>query len=310
MKKVLITGGSGLLGRSITHLLLKSGFQVAWLTRKENGSMPIKHFVWDVDKGEIDAEAIQFADVIVHLAGAGIADKPWTPTRKKEIIDSRVKATNLLVSAIKAGGRSPELVVAASAVGYYGAVTELPVFSENDPPASDFLGNTTRLWEEATNQFRELGIKTIQFRIGVVLAANGGALPKMMTPVKFGLGAALGSGRQWMPWIHVDDLSRMFLYPMLNDLSDGVYNAVSPAHNNNKQFMKMLAKVLKRPYFLPPIPGFVMKMALGEMADMVLYGSLVSSDKIQKAGFSFAFTDLEPALEDLVTKQKHLSDTD
>ena len=309
MKKVLITGGSGLLGRRITYMLLKSGFQVAWLTRKENGSLPVKYFVWDVDKGEMDAEAIQFADVIVHLAGAGIADKPWTLARKKEIVDSRVKATNLLVSAIKAGGRSPELVIAASAVGYYGAVTEHAVFSENDPPASDFLGNTTRKWEEATSQFRELGIKTIQFRIGVVLAANGGALLKMMTPVKYGLGAALGTGRQWMPWIHVDDLSRMFLFAMLNDLSDGVYNAVSPAHDNNKQFMKMLAKVLKRPYFLPPIPGFVMKMALGEMADMVLYGSLVSSEKIQKAGFSFTFTDLKTALDNLVTKQKHLSDT-
>jgi len=294
-----------LLGRSITELLLHNGYQVAWLTRKGAKSLPIKHFFWDIPNNEIDTKAIEFADIIIHLAGAGIADKPWKVARKQEIIDSRVDSTNLLVSALKQHNKKPELVLAASAVGYYGAITDTHVFVESDAPAADFLGTTTQLWELATDQFRALGIKTIQYRISAVLAPEGGALPKMMTPVKLGLGAALGNGKQWMPWIHISDLSRMFLFAIENDIKEGVYNAASPAKDNNKQFMRMLAKVLNRPFVLPPVPGIVMKLMLGEMADMVLKGSAVSTEKIQKTGFEFKYPELKPALQQLLQKEKH-----
>ncbi len=296
MKNILISGGSGLVGKHLTHQLLQKGYQVAWLSRNPGKNDRFKTFKWDIDAGTIEPKALEFADALVHLAGAGIADKPWSAKRKQEIVDSRVKSTELLVKQFKLQKKRPQMVVAASAVGYYGAITGNHVFMESDPPANDFLGTTTQRWEKATNTFRELGIKTVQYRLGVVLAKDGGALSKMAAPVKFGLGAPLGSGKQIVPWIHVDDLCTMMVDALEQKIPDGVYNAVAQAITSNKEFMKTLSKVMKRPYFFPPVPSFMMRAIMGEMADMVLEGSAVSADKITGAGFAFRYTKLKEAL--------------
>jgi hypothetical protein len=300
MKNILISGGSGLVGKHLTDQLLKMGYQVAWLSRNPAENAQIKTFKWDVNAGTIDPMAIEFADALVHLAGAGIADMAWSDKRKQEILDSRVKSTELLADQLKHQKKQLEIVVAASAVGYYGAVTSNHVFVESDPPANDFLGTTTQLWEGATNTFRELNIPTVQYRLGVVLTKDGGALSKMAAPVKFGLSAPLGNGKQIIPWIHVDDLCTMIVDALEQKIPDGVYNAVAPAITSNKEFMKTLSMVMKRPYFFPAVPAFIMRTLLGEMADMVLEGSAVSAQKLIETGFHHRYAELPKALANLI----------
>ncbi|PKP30061.1 MAG: TIGR01777 family protein [Bacteroidetes bacterium HGW-Bacteroidetes-16] len=302
MKNILITGGSGLVGKHLTAMLTQRGYHVAWLSRNPEKVSSIKTFFWDVRAEKLDQEAIEFADAIVHLAGAGIADKPWSAKRKQEIVDSRVKSTELIISQLKRSGKLPEVVIAASAIGYYGTTTSSHVFTETDPPGTDFLATTTQLWEEATNKFRDMGIKTIQYRLGMVLDAKEGALPKMVLPVKYGFGAALGTGRQFVPWIHIHDLCNLMVAGLEQNLPDGVYNAVAPAQNTNGELMKMISSVLHRPYFLPPVPGLIMKLFMGEMSAMVLEGSAVSANKVLQTGFQFSFIELKAALEDLLVK--------
>ena len=302
MKNILITGGSGLVGKHLTAMLTQKGYQVAWLSRNPEKVSSIKTFFWDVRAEKLDPAAIEFADAIVHLAGAGIADKPWSDERKQEIVDSRVKSTELIIGQLERSAKLPKIVIAASAIGYYGTTTSSHEFTETDPPGTDFLASTTQLWEEATGKFRDLGIKTIQYRLGVVLDAKDGALPKMAIPVRYGFGAALGTGRQFVPWIHMHDLCNLIVAGLEQSLPDGVYNAVAPAQNTNGELMKMIAWVLHRPYFLPPVPGFIMKLLLGEMSAMVLEGSAVSANKVLQTGFQFSFIELKAALEDLLIK--------
>lgn len=299
MNKILISGGSGLVGKHLTTKLIEKGYQVAWLSRNPSKNPQVKIFQWDVTQGTIDAQALDFADAIVHLAGAGIADKSWSKKRKQEIVDSRVKSAELIVEQLKKHKKSPKVLVAASAIGYYGAVNSDQTFVETDPPASDFLGTTTQQWEKSTNDFRELGIPTVQFRLGVVLSKKGGALNKMALPVKYGLGAPVGSGKQIVPWIHVDDLCEMFIMAIDERLPEGIYNAVAPVKDTNRKFMKTLAEVMNKPFFLPPVPGFLLKFSIGEMADMVLKGSAISAQKIQDAGYTFQYTELKDALKNL-----------
>ncbi|MBU3928431.1 MAG: TIGR01777 family oxidoreductase [Bacteroidetes bacterium] len=300
MKNILITGGSGLVGKHLTAMLTQKGYQVAWLSRNPEKVSSIKSFFWDVIAEKLDPAAIEFADAIVHLAGAGIADKPWSDERKQEIVDSRVKSTELIIGQLERSAKLPKIVIAASAIGYYGTTTSSHVYTEIDPPGTDFLATTTQLWEEATGKFRDLGIKTIQYRLGVVLDAKDGALSKMALPVRFGFGAAFGTGRQFVPWIHMHDLCNLIVAGLEQSLPDGVYNAVAPAQNTNGELIKMIAGVLHRPYFLPPVPGFIMKLLLGEMSAMVLEGSAVSANKVLQTGFQFSFIELKVALEDLL----------
>ena len=300
MKNILITGGSGLVGKHLTAWLTQRGYQVAWLSRNPDKGSSIKTYFWDVEAEKLDPAAIEFSDAIVHLAGAGIADKPWSAKRKQEIVDSRVKSTELIINQLKRSGKLPEVVIAASAIGYYGTTTSSHVFTETDPPGTDFLATTTRLWEEATNKFRDLGIKTIQYRLGMVLDEKEGAFPKKNFPGKYGLGAALGTGRQFVPWIHIHDLCNLMVAGLEQNLPDGVYNAVAPDQNTNGELMKMIASVLHRPYFLPPVPGLIMKLIMGEMSALVLEGSAVSANKVLQTGFQFSFAELIVALEILL----------
>jgi len=299
-KSVLIGGGSGLVGQRLTKMLNEKGYAVSHLSRSaKNTNIPT--IEWDVSNQKLDFSAIENFDYIINLTGAGIVDEPWTEKRKQVIIDSRVKSTQLLAKAIKANSKKPLAFVSASAVGYYGFVTSDKIFSESDEPGTDFLAETCVLWEESVYEIEQLEIPTSKIRIGIVLAKDGGALKEMSKPIKFGVGAPLGSGKQYMPWIHIDDLCRMFIHAMENKL-EGPHNAGAPNQVNNKTFTKVLAKVLNRPFFLPNVPAFMMKLILGTRALLVLEGSRVSPEKIQNTGFKFQYTELEGALREIYQK--------
>jgi uncharacterized protein (TIGR01777 family) len=297
-KSILITGGSGLIGTRLTELLLTKGHRVFHVGRhKGNGRVP--QFVWDTRLGIIDPRAIAGADVIIHLAGAGVAEHRWTKSRKEEILGSRLNSTDLLFHALKKGDHQIKAFISASAIGYYGLSSDDSVKNETSPAGNDFLAQVTQQWEQASSRISSLGIRTTVLRIGIVLSANGGALPSMAKPIKLGVGAALGSGKQWMSWIHLDDLCGIFIKAAEDDTLHGIYNAVGVEPVTNLGMTKTIARVLRRPLWLPPIPGIVLTFALGEMAEMVLNGSKVSAEKIQEAGFRFQFTELTAALQDL-----------
>ncbi|MCB0803655.1 MAG: TIGR01777 family oxidoreductase [Flavobacteriales bacterium] len=297
-EKVLISGGTGLLGSRLTEILIKKGYHVAHLSRSKNKSTAIETIVWDVNQMQLDPKSIEKYDYIIHLAGAGIVDEAWTEKRKKTIIDSRVNSTNLLKQAIAVNQKKPKAFVAASAIGFYGIITSEHIYTENDQAGKDFLASTCELWEQSSEELKGFGFPISKIRIGLVLSKHGGALKEIAKPVKFGLGAALGSGKQYMSWIHIDDLCQLFIYCFENQKS-AVFNGVAPNQMNNKEFTKTLAKVLGKPFFLPNVPSFVLKLILGDRAQLVLEGSRISAEKVKKDGFAYQFEDLETALKDI-----------
>ncbi len=298
MAKVLITGGTGLVGKHLRMQLLKKGYDVAVLSRTKE---PLNQtYRWDIDKREIETGTLENADYIVHLSGANIGERRWTAKRKQRIIDSRVKSTQLLFDEIKKQDKKPLAFISASAIGYYGAKTSDKIYTEKDLPANDFLGNTCQQWEQAADSFVDLGVRTVKIRTGVVLSKQGGALAKMMAPVRMGMGSAIGNGEQFMPWIHIDDLCGIYIRAIEDIKMKGAYNAVAPSHINNKDFTKVLASVLKKPFWFPNIPSVAMKLMFGEMAEIILSGSRVSGKKVNEAGYHFLFPDLTSALLDLL----------
>lgn len=302
MATILITGGTGLIGRYLSKKLKDKGYSVAILGRVSHLNSDIPTYTWDLDKNEIEKEAIESADYIIHLAGANIGDKRWTARRKKLIIDSRVNTSRLIFDKIKTNKNGLKAFISASAIGYYGTITSDKIFSETDPPSSDFLGETCRQWEQLADNFEKLGIRTVKIRTGVVLTNQGGALAKIRMPINLGIGSAIGTGRQYMPWIHIDDLCGIYIKAIEETEMKGAYNAIAPAHQTNRDFTKTLAHILNKPFWLPNIPGIVMKIMLGEMSAILLKGSRVSSEKIIHAGYQFKFPDLESALVDLLDK--------
>ena len=302
-KNILITGGSGLLGTRLTELLLQKVYQVSHLSRNKKEG-PIPAFRWRVSNQEIERGAIDQADTIIHLAGAGIADKRWTAKRKKEILESRVKSTELLYETLKREKHGVKTFVSASAIGIYGFAGSETVFDEDNEAADDFLADVVKQWEAAVDKIETLGIRVVKIRIGILLSNQGGALKEMMQPIKWGVGSPLGSGKQFLSWIHIDDVCQIFIKAIEDEQMSGAYNAVAPNPATNKELTVAVAKVLKRPLWLPNVPSFVLKIILGEMADLVLKGSQVSAGKNQKKGYQFLFTDLENALKDLLVKKK------
>lgn len=294
MQNILITGGSGLVGQRITDLLERKGYQVAWLSRAEKSGR--KSFLWNIERQEIDANAIEWADAIIHLAGAGVAEKRWTPERKKLILESRTQSTHLLYSALEKAETRPTTFISASAVGYYGFDTGTALVDETSPAGSDFLAEVVKAWENEVKKTESLDIRTVLLRIGIVLDAEGGALGEMLKPP---VAAPLGSGDQWMSWIHIEDLARMFVFALEKTTLQGVYNAVGPNPATNQQLTQEAAYSKGKTYLGIGVPGFVLKLVLGEMADMVLGGNRVSCQKIQKAGFQFEFYELSAALKDI-----------
>jgi len=302
MSKILITGTSGLIGSELSKFLAGNGHKIIRLSRT-NKEGEFKSFQWNIETGYLEQGALENVDHIIHLAGAGIANKRWTPIRKKEIIDSRVKSTELLYNSISKLDHKPKTFISASAIGYYGAITSEKIFLEDDSPGDDFVAQVCKKWEDAANQFSEIGIRTIKLRLGVVLSPNGGALKKMMLPTNFGLGSTLGSGKQYFPWIHITDLINIIEKCIIDSEMNGIYNLVSPTHVNYNRFAKTLAKVMKKPYFMPNVPSFLLKLIFGEMSQIILEVSRISPQKIIESGYAFNFTKLEDALEDLLMKK-------
>lgn len=290
------------MGKHLSKKLKEKGYSVAVLSRTSKKDVDIPTYSWDIEKKQIDKEAIETADCIIHLAGASIAEKRWTAKRKQLIIDSRVKSGQLIFDKVKENKNKLKIFISASAIGYYGAVTSDKIFSETDPPANDFLGETCKQWEQSADRFEELGIRTVKIRTGIVLSKQGGALEKMITTVKMGIGSPLGSGKQYMPWIHIDDLCGIYIKAIEDAQMNGAYNAVAPNHKTNSDFTKEMAHVLKKPLWLPNVPSIALKIIFGSMSAIILKGSRVSSEKIKAAGYNFLFPDLESALIDLCKK--------
>ena len=295
----LITGGTGLVGKKLIKVLLEANHTVRVLSRSAHSDTQVSYFKWDIDKDFVDPAALKEVDVLIHLAGAGVADAKWTAKRKKEIIDSRVKPLLLLEKAFKEQNTYPKKIVSASAVGIYGFDTGDTLLTEVSKSGADYISKVVEEWEGAVKGFATAGgIKAAMLRIGIVLDLNGGALPQLALPVKLGVGSPIGDGKQWISWIHVEDLCRMFLKASIADM-EGAYNAVAPDPERNKDFVKVLAKVLDKPLWAPAVPEFVLKIMLGERSQMVLGGNKVSAIKVKEAGFTFNYPDLEKALTDL-----------
>ena len=299
METVLITGANGLIGKRLTFLLQQKGYRVIHLSRNLPKTSAVETFLWDVNKQTIDEKAIREADYIIHLAGAGIADKKWTKKWKKEIIDSRVESIHLLFKAIQKTNTTIKAFISASGAGIYGATTSENIFTETDLPATDFLGITCKLWEGAAETISRLNIRTVKLRTGIVLSRNGGALEKMARPVKLFVGSPLGSGKQYIPWIHLDDLCAIYIQAMEDTSMQGAYNAVAPEHVTNEGFTTLIAKALHRPLVMPNVPAFLLQWILGEMSVTVLNGSRVSCKKLEAAGFVFRYKTLDSAFKSL-----------
>ncbi|MDO9595464.1 MAG: TIGR01777 family oxidoreductase [Lutibacter sp.] len=295
MASILVTGGTGFIGRALCDLLRTKGHTVLILSRTKTDKP--NTFYWNLAERYIDPAAIINTDYIIHLAGEGIADKRWTAQRKKDLINSRVETANLLFEKVKELNPNLKGFIAASGIGYYGATTSEKIYEENDAVGEDFISEICKVWEKASLQFDAINIRTVIFRTGVVLAKEGGALEKLSQPIKLGVGAPIGSGEQYIPWIHLNDLCNMYVEAIENREFKGIYNAVAPEHVTNKSLTKMIAKNLKKPLWLPNIPAFVMKLILGKMAVIILEGSRVSSEKIMATGFKFKFPTLNEALD-------------
>jgi uncharacterized protein (TIGR01777 family) len=304
MKTVLITGGTGMVGSYLTKKLLENNYNVIVLSRnppKQSLINNLQYAAWDVNKGEIDTTALAKADVIIHLAGAGVADKRWSNKRKKIIQQSRVDSSKLLVTALqKLPNHKVQTCISASAIGWYGPDTtesKLNGFVETDLPYNDFLGKTCQLWEESISPLSDLNIRLVKYRIGIVLSNKGGALSAFKQPLRMGIAAILGNGSQKISWIHIEDLCRMFLFAIENGQLNGVYNAVANVPVTNKEFTLTLAKVQRGKWYIPIyVPSVLLKIGMGEMSIEVLKSTTVNNQKVREAGFTFLYPTIEPAL--------------
>ncbi|MEQ6168087.1 TIGR01777 family oxidoreductase [Ekhidna sp. MALMAid0563] len=298
VKTVLITGGSGLVGTELSQLLTSAGYKVTHLSRNPT-QKHYQTFYWDVKKGEINDEAIISADAIIHLAGAGVSDKRWSDAWKKEIYDSRINSTKLLREKVEKLNPGLKHFISASAIGYYGWDTGDKLVDESTEKGEGFLADVVADWEKEVDRFNSLNIKTSKVRIGIVLSEKGGALVEMAKPIRFGVGAPLGSGNQYMSWIHINDLCGIFAH-VLQNAEAGTFNGVAPNPETNKLFTKSVASQLGKPLWLPNVPKFALRLIVGEMSDILVGGNRVSSKKIEEAGFNFQFAALDDALEDLL----------
>jgi len=292
-KIVLLAGGTGFIGHRLQSLLQEKGYTVRVLTRRPNGA---NQYAWDPENGRLDEAALTGVHAVINLAGAGIADGRWTAGRKKALLDSRVNSATVLREAIRKSDTRPTVYISASAIGFYGNSGERLMTELDQPATSGFLADTCRAWEEAADTVAQLGIRTVKFRIGVVLGKEGGALKEIAKPLYFCLGAYFGNGQAWYSWIHRDDMCRAFIFALENESLAGVYNAVAPQPERIKALVKTAARAMRRPAIFLPVPAFALRLLFGEMADTILFSNRVSAEKLLKTGFSFQFQDLDSAL--------------
>lgn len=302
-KNVLISGGSGFIGKQLTNLLIASGYSVSILSRSsKQNTVDISYYQWDVSNQTIDEESVMKADFIIHLAGENIAEKKWTKERKEAIVQSREKSIQLIHDVLKKNHKKLEAFVSASGIGIYGAKNGSEICNEDSLPADDFLGTTCQKWEAAADTIESLGIRTVKIRTGLVLGKEDGFLKKLSPIFKYRLGSALGSGKQYMPWIHIDDLCAIYLQAITNVEMTGAYNAAVFDNTTNAIFSEKLAKAYGYSIWLPNVPAFLIQLAMGEMAQIVLTGLRVSSVKIENTGFKFQYKTLKLALLDCLEK--------
>lgn len=306
MDTVIITGGTGLIGRALSVYLVSRGMQVIILSREprsHRSSYPgISYAGWNIDEQSVNEEPFHKAKFIIHLAGAGVADKSWTEKRKKEILESRTKSALLLIKALQQVPNEIESVVSASAIGWYKKNNPVPAI-ETDPPGQGFLSETCVAWENSIKPVTELGKRLVILRTGIVLSNDGGAFPEFAKPVRFGIAGILGNGKQIISWIHIEDLCRIYMEALLNPSLSGIYNAVAPQPVSNRAFTLDLAKRIKGSFYIPiPVPEFVLRLMLGDRSQEVLESSNVSSDKLKQLGFQFIYPTADAAFQDLVSR--------
>lgn len=304
MATVMITGGTGLIGRALTDELIEKGYKVIILTRHKpkQSAANFVYLEWDIQKQVIDPAAIKQADYVVHLAGANVGEARWTEKRKKEIVDSRIQSAALLVKALNEIPNQVKAVISSSAIGWYGPDPQVPnpqPFKEAGQPDPSFLGQTCKLWEESINPVIELGKRLVKLRTGIVLSREGGAFKEFERPLTFGVASILGNGSQIVSWIHIKDIVGMYLYAIENENLQGVFNAVAPNPVSNKTLMLTMAKA-KGGKMPVKVPEFALKLAFGEMSVEVLKSTTVSSQKIEAAGYSFLFPSIEAAVNNLL----------
>ena len=293
MSKILISGGTGFVGQHLKKLLENSGYGVSILTRtpkKDN------EFYWNIGEKKIDKSAFSDVTHIIHLAGAGIADKRWTKKRKKEIIDSRVSSANLLFEYVQKLNLKLKGFISASGIGFYGAHTSDTIFTEEDKPYNDFIANVCVVWENAAKQFEKLNIPVTILRTSIVLSKNGGALAKINTPLFL---AILGNGKQHFPWIHIDDLCNIYLEAIKSQKLSGIYNCNTSNFQTNASFTEILSEVTGKILFPMRVPPVILQIILGELSGILLSGSKVSSKKLESV-YTLKFASLKRALEDLL----------
>lgn len=297
-KNILITGATGLIGRQLIPYLQMQGHRISVLSRKKMNIDGATVFVWDVEKQTIETDALKGIETIIHLAGEGIADKSWTTKRKAQIIDSRVKSAQLLYKTIRETNSTLTTFVSASAVGYYGD-RKGEFLNESDNPGHGFLSDCCIQWEAAADEGIAMGIRVVKIRIGLLLSEKDGALAAMARPIKFFIGAPLGSGKQWVPWIHIDDVIGIFTKAVEDETMQGAYNAAAPYPATNKLVVKRIAWHLSRPVWPIHVPKMVLNAILGELSILVLMSSNTSAQKILDAGYQFKFLDLDEALREI-----------
>jgi len=291
-----------MVGRHLTNLLVNNGFLVSHLSRKPYKNENVKVFRWDPDNKTIDAECLTGVDYIVHLAGANIGEKPWSRKRKKEIENSRIDSAEFLFQTISTNGIRIRAFISASAIGYYGSVTSDRIFQEDDLPGNDFLGRICTRWEAAAELFKKTGTRVVKIRTAVVMDKRDSALSKFLSAARFGIFPILGDGKQYLPWIHAEDLCNIYLKAILDENMIGSYNAAAPQHITQSEFMIVLANVLNKVRISPIVPSSILKIVMGEMSVVALKGSRINPEKLINSGFSFKFDTLETTLRNVLEK--------
>lgn len=297
METILITGGSGTIGMQLSDQLTAIGYSVRHLSRSVKGNEKYLTFKWDLTSNYVDPAALEHVDHIIHLAGENVGDGRWTTARKKRILSSRVDTANLILKSLK--GKRLKSFISASGISYYGSKTTPSIYKESDELGHDFLAEVSVSWENAAARFKSVTDRVVALRTGVVLSKEGGALSKMATPIKWGIGSPLGSGIQYIPWLHLDDICGMYCKAVQDENVSGVYNAVASEHVTNKGFTKQIAAVLSKRLWAPKVPAFLLRLLFGEMSIIILEGSRIDNQKIKDAGYVFKFDQLTDALKDI-----------
>lgn len=298
METILITGGSGLIGQRLSKLLTAQHYNVRHLSRSVSGNEKFETFRWDIEKKYVDPKAIENVDHIIHLAGENVGSGRWTAGRKKRIFSSRIDSANLLYSLFE--NEHLKSFISASGISYYGSKTTENIYSETDEAGSDFLAKISVDWENAAQQFNAIADRVIALRTGVVLSLQGGALQKLIKPIKMGIGSPIGSGKQYMPWIHLEDMCGIYLKAIQDENINGIYNAVATEHATNAEMTRAIAQQLGKKLWAPKVPAFIIKLLFGEMSIIILEGSRIDNSKIKNEGYHFQFQQLENALNDIL----------